>query len=1472
MKPPRKGRPTDTLTGLVLDGFEILTHLGEGGMARVFKVRRTTDGQIFALKLLSDARHKVRFEREYAFLAELDHPSIVRVESYGCTADGRLFIVMEYIEGQDLARHLGTPMPWRVAVGIATALLDALAVIHDRELIHRDLTPGNIMLVPRPDGTPQTKLIDFGISFDARAATLTKTGIVVGTAHCVAPERLIEDCPVDARADLYAVGVLLHWMLAGHHPFRGLGQKELLAAHAYRQPDPLPEDPDRPAAIQAIVRTALAKSPADRHPDARAMRAALLATIDGGSTPPGEGGSPPRRTREISMQLERTAATPRVGDPVGPEAGGLYLECVRVAVEAAQGFTAPGLDPAEPRRFIERLRSLQPRLAPRAGGPPCVEWRCPRCRTAHVVALFHLAWLAHCDRCGASLGIEGFSLRAPEGPPPQPEAVFSVSDGRPVIPLDAIQIVLEVDDHPPMPLTGADDRILVAVDGVEAARLRVRNGHSAPVFRRCLQFSGMADRPQSKRAAGAWLAPAESLVFDFPRPGELVRGGEFRVGLTSLGGGPPRRRLVFAPAPHIASVVVRVGERLASAQGRIAAPPGTLVAVTLKSPDPCPPPGHGELTLRRGERSWSVALEAHQVTASRTTWSGLLPEEPALAGNVEAVFTCRFQHTLGAVEASRALEIAAEGEALRSTALIPSDAPGDREPDDAIVTLSTPITTRITAESLRIRRLRIPAEVDLEGEGGAWRVPAVVPGFRHVHALPIENVGERALVLRRGRVVEGRTDLPIPWIELRTASGSWPTVLGPGQASQLELALHPPADIEPSGQPLLLRVDLDVDDVAQRGRMFLPLLEIRRAQVHPAPLVVDVGTTAVRLMTRHRGQVCALRCALSGSSFEAGAGIPSTVRLDGARQEGDRLALRGRVGRPAIDEALQSGGGLHIDVRGAFESDERGRVGGPLDVAPIQLERDGRVEPYLSRSLDVIAFLIEQAVRAIGDRYRLVVRDLVLVHPVGYGDLHLGALYRIARRALPEAHVHLALSDAAALALDAWREARGAQVWVVVDVGARRTTVSRVHVDAAGRTEVSAVHRVPFGGEQLADLLLGALFGPMPERAEVVDPPPSPAARPGGAPWRRQTARRRLFSTPSAEPAHRGSGGPPPPWLRSDGEDRRAVRELSFFREDVTGLREILALRMARVLVQRELAGSDRLDAASPSETVRALVAELPWRDASGERVRPTERELDDLYRRRLPPSARAALTDLLDPLIAQVEQALATAPGARVLLAGRGHLGADVEARLQPLTDRPIARADEHALGRGALLWFDLDHHPPAGCPPDALRFDVVLAESGQRPVVLVPADTPIRGAVGYAPIRRPLISLGVRCDRQPVLHRGVVQLDLGAVARAGEIGLVEGAFPFPAVALKVWLSADHDGGRYELRARPVALDGSAAALEGAVARLRAGAPRLPLRPHPITGHAELEAWLAAEDEPCLAGERPLGPAMAVGDCPVVI
>lgn len=259
--------------------YEVERELGRGGMAVVILGRDLRLERRVAIKVLlpelSASLGAERFLQEIRFAAALHHPHILAVHESG-EAAGFLYYVMPYVEGESLRARLDREgeLPLEDALRIAHEVGDALHYAHERDVVHRDVKPENILL-----SNGHAMVADFGIARAIKAASgmrLTETGLAVGTPAYMAPEQAAAGERIDARADVYALGCVLYEMLAGEPPYRGATPQRVIAQHATA---PIPSltaiRPAVPLAVEAVVTRALAKAPADRFPNARAFAAAL---------------------------------------------------------------------------------------------------------------------------------------------------------------------------------------------------------------------------------------------------------------------------------------------------------------------------------------------------------------------------------------------------------------------------------------------------------------------------------------------------------------------------------------------------------------------------------------------------------------------------------------------------------------------------------------------------------------------------------------------------------------------------------------------------------------------------------------------------------------------------------------------------------------------------------------------------------------------------------------------------------------------------------------------------------------------------------------------------------------------------------------------------------------------------------------------------------------------------------------------
>lgn len=269
----------DLLVGQTLHGisghFYVLSVLGMGGMSVVYKAKNLENKRIIAVKTLrmqalADDMAIKRFKREAQTLTYLNHPNIIRIYDFGNSRKGQPFFVMEFLTGKSLSQILKEDdvlTPDR-ALRIFYKVLDAVEQAHGQGLIHRDLKPGNIMLIRRRDGSDAIKVVDFGIArFEEEAQRLTRMGEVWGSPIYMSPEQCM-GTQLDARSDIYSLGIVMYEALTGEVPFLGKNYVETMSKQINEPPPPFKTarpDLTIPQSLEKIVMKALNKEPDRRY-------------------------------------------------------------------------------------------------------------------------------------------------------------------------------------------------------------------------------------------------------------------------------------------------------------------------------------------------------------------------------------------------------------------------------------------------------------------------------------------------------------------------------------------------------------------------------------------------------------------------------------------------------------------------------------------------------------------------------------------------------------------------------------------------------------------------------------------------------------------------------------------------------------------------------------------------------------------------------------------------------------------------------------------------------------------------------------------------------------------------------------------------------------------------------------------------------------------------------------------------------
>ncbi|MBS2016364.1 MAG: protein kinase [Deltaproteobacteria bacterium] len=300
---------------LVAGKYRIDRVLGEGGMGLVLAATHLDLDERVALKVMHDdvaaAPELVeRFMREAKAAAKIKSDHVARVTDFGRLDSGSSYLVMEYLEGEDVEKLLARegPLPIPRAVELLLQACEAIGEAHSRGIVHRDLKPANLFITRQPDGSPFVKVLDFGISkmhgHDDQPS-LTQTGAALGSPLYMAPEQMLQSKDVDARCDVWACGVVLFEMLTGRAPFEGTTIAEISARIAATPHTPIRSlRPEVPEPLAALIDKALAKQPRERIPSVAALARALLPYADG------EGAGSVRRIEATALASDPSLVPP----------------------------------------------------------------------------------------------------------------------------------------------------------------------------------------------------------------------------------------------------------------------------------------------------------------------------------------------------------------------------------------------------------------------------------------------------------------------------------------------------------------------------------------------------------------------------------------------------------------------------------------------------------------------------------------------------------------------------------------------------------------------------------------------------------------------------------------------------------------------------------------------------------------------------------------------------------------------------------------------------------------------------------------------------------------------------------------------------------------------------------------------------------------------------------------------------------
>src|SRR5882762_123407 len=278
--PPASGsvpQQSPSLVGQVLDGrYRIIRKLGEGGMGEVFAAEHVHIEKRFAIKLLrpeivSNPEAVIRFRQEARSSSSIGHRNIIAIEDFGQLPDGRIYMCMELLNGAALNDMITQPMGVDRLLNILIQTGHGLAAAHFKGIIHRDMKPENVFVTIGANGEDVPKLLDFGIAKVAGndgQNNLTRTGTIFGTPFYMAPEQALGN-PVDARTDIYAVGVIMYEIFAGSLPFQGESFMGILTQHITTEPEPVAQRAAKagrqlPPGLADVITRCMQKNPAQR--------------------------------------------------------------------------------------------------------------------------------------------------------------------------------------------------------------------------------------------------------------------------------------------------------------------------------------------------------------------------------------------------------------------------------------------------------------------------------------------------------------------------------------------------------------------------------------------------------------------------------------------------------------------------------------------------------------------------------------------------------------------------------------------------------------------------------------------------------------------------------------------------------------------------------------------------------------------------------------------------------------------------------------------------------------------------------------------------------------------------------------------------------------------------------------------------------------------------------------------------------
>ena len=360
--------------GSTIGDYQVVGILGAGGMGKVYKVRNVISDRVEAMKVLLPDLAAMpeladRFLREIKVLAMLEHPNIAQLHT-AVRASNQLLMVMEFVDGETMEHRLRQgPLPLPQALDYVGQVLSALDFAHARGVVHRDIKPANMMLTQ----SGVVKLMDFGIAKAAADQKLTMTRTTMGSVYYMSPEQIQGAATLDARADLYSVGVTLYELVTGKRPFDGESQYSIMAAHLEKAPvPPIALDPRLPQALNDVILMAVAKDPNARFQSAAAFRNALMAVAGIVQAPTGPVAMPAASVAAAPVAAAGTAPPPAIAAP--PRSKRWLWMAIGGVAAAAAIVCAVEFAPWKPTRAAvpAQVQQSSPPQAAAPGAPPAV--------------------------------------------------------------------------------------------------------------------------------------------------------------------------------------------------------------------------------------------------------------------------------------------------------------------------------------------------------------------------------------------------------------------------------------------------------------------------------------------------------------------------------------------------------------------------------------------------------------------------------------------------------------------------------------------------------------------------------------------------------------------------------------------------------------------------------------------------------------------------------------------------------------------------------------------------------------------------------------------------------------------------------------------------------------------------------------------------------------------------------------------